>query len=70
MTTELRVIAMNQSADLTRSFILNRGITANAYPTGNVFVYTKSGNYASQVTVQKTIRAINEYYAEACRATI
>ena len=70
MANNLMVIAMNQGADLTRSFILNRGITANAYPTGNIFVYTKSGNYASQVTVQKTIAAINEYYAQAARATI
>lgn len=70
MTRELKVIDMSQCADLTRLFTLTRGITANAYPSGNVFVYTKSGNYASQITVQKAIRAINEYYAEACRATI
>jgi hypothetical protein len=64
----MKVISREVSKYPTDSVVtykFSNGYMANQWNCGSFFVYTKSGNYARQVTMHKYARIISEY--EDCR---
>ena len=51
----------NHGTDRLTSYGMDTGHEVHKWDSGAYFVYTKSGNFASQQTMHKALRAINEY---------